>query len=240
MGGGSHTAEVLDLSEEVRILDDHARRVFIDRTLEILKIGIRSRARSDLDPFHIQIAAITLDHAAENRRNRAGNHNLPPAGDLDRHHHRFKKRRPAVVKARVGNLHAGQAAHRGLILVDRLKRSLRGFRLVRGIGGIEFSAGDNAVDDRRNDVVVISAADEVNEIRGIHVRKMFEMPDDLVFGFPLRNSLQRRIRDTDARLLPHILQARKARGFQHLRAITFSIRNIRHNHFSLFNFSLTY
>ena len=60
----------------------------------------------------------------------------------------------AVVHPGVGDLHPVQVADQRLELVDDLQRALAGLGLVGGVGGYELSAGDQRLDDGRDEVVV--------------------------------------------------------------------------------------
>ncbi len=118
---------------------------------------------------------------------RGGDHRLTAAGDTGGHHQRLGRAGRAVVHGGVGHVHAGQLADHGLELEDRLQRTLGDLRLVRGVGGEEFSAGDERIDDDRAVVRVGARAQE----GGIALRAfggaLAEELHDLAFGVGARN-----------------------------------------------------
>ena len=56
------------------------------------------------------------------------------------HHHGLGTSCRAIVHRCIGNVHARQFSHHGLILKDIVQRSLRYFRLIRRVAGQEFRA----------------------------------------------------------------------------------------------------
>ena len=89
------------------------------------------------------------DHHAVDRVDGVVDDDLVAARDAQRHHHRLVHGRAAVVERGVGDLHVGQPADGGLVLVDRLERALRELGLVRRVGGVELAPRDDRVDRRR-------------------------------------------------------------------------------------------
>ena len=74
--------------------------------------------------------------------------------------HGFGDRGRAVVQRRVGDLHARQLADHRLELEDVLKSALAELRLIRRVGGEEFCARDQRVDDDRDEVRVRARAEK--------------------------------------------------------------------------------
>jgi len=149
-----------------------------------------------------------------------------------RHHHRFGRRRRAVVHRRVGDFHAGHQRDLGLEFVQVLKRALRHFRLIGGVGGEKFTALHQIIHRRRDVVAIGPGAQKARRGRGRQVlrRKTGEGPFDLhlthkagqVHGF-----VQQRLCRHVAK---HILDRTCADGFKHGFAVFFSVRQITHQH----------
>mmetsp|Transcript_21289 Transcript_21289/g.52047 ORF Transcript_21289/g.52047 Transcript_21289/m.52047 type:complete len:223 (+) Transcript_21289:2794-3462(+) len=77
------------------------------------------------------------------------------------HRHGLGTRRRLVQQRRVGDLHAGQFHNHCLVVEQRLEPPLADLCLVRGVGGVPGGIGDEAaLDDGRQDVVVVAHADE--------------------------------------------------------------------------------
>ena len=70
----------------------------------------------------------------------------------------------AVVVRGVGDFHAGQRGHQGLIFEDGLQRALRNLGLVGRVGGVELTAAQHVVNHRRDVVVVRACAQKGNQI----------------------------------------------------------------------------
>ena len=90
-----------------------------------------------------------------------------PAGRFvraHRHEDGFGQRAGAVVEAGIGNIEPGERRHHGLVFVNHLQRALARFRLVRSVGGIEFAAGGDLPNRRRNMMLVGAGADEVQPV----------------------------------------------------------------------------
>ncbi len=80
--------------------------------------------------------------------------------DAHGHEHALGHRAAAFVKAGVGDIHAGQLADERLIFEKRLQASLAGLGLVGRVGGVEFAAAGDGIDDGGNEMIVTAAAEE--------------------------------------------------------------------------------
>ena len=76
----------------------------------------------------------------------------------------------AVVEAGVGDVHAGELGDQGLVFEDGLEGALAGLGLVGGVGGVEFAAGGEVIDDGGDEVVVSACAEEAGWSLGPLVR----------------------------------------------------------------------
>ena len=81
------------------------------------------------------------------------------------HEHGFRRRHSAVIDRRIGHVHAGQLAHLGLILKDRLQHALADLRLIGGVSGQKFFLGRHRLHDG-GDIVAVSPG--APEHRGEH------------------------------------------------------------------------
>ena len=77
----------------------------------------------------------------------------------DRHQASLGEGRCPVVQRGVGDFESGQTRNHRLELVNDLQRSLARLRLIGGIGAVEFAAGSD-VPDRRRDVMVVGTSAE--------------------------------------------------------------------------------
>jgi hypothetical protein len=83
------------------------------------------------------------------------------AGEAERHVHRLGRRRRLVEQRRVGDRHAGQVAHHGLEIQQRLQPSLRQLRLIGRVGGVPARVLQHvALDHRRDMGAVIALSDQ--------------------------------------------------------------------------------
>ena len=82
------------------------------------------------------------------------------------HEHGLGHRRAAVVKAGVGDLHAGELGDQRLVLECGLERSLAGLGLVGRVGRVELAARGQVVDHGGDEVIVAAAAQEADALVG--------------------------------------------------------------------------
>ena len=84
----------------------------------------------------------------------------------------------AIVVRGVGNFHASQAAHQGLIFKDSLQSSLGDFRLIRCVCCIEFTTAKHVVHNRWNIVMICTCSEEGDKVfahifvGSSHIREM--------------------------------------------------------------------
>ena len=92
--------------------------------------------------------------------------------------HASAHRARAVVERRVGDLHARQARHHGLVLVEELQRALARLGLVRRVGAVELAARRDGPHCRGNVMLVGAGADEA-ERPAVEPRALGHQPPDL-------------------------------------------------------------
>ena len=131
---------------------------------------------------------VRADDLAVLRVQRARQHDARPFRlDAQRHEHRLRGRRRAVVHAGVGHLHPEQHRDQRLKLEDRLQRPLAHLGLVRRVGGVELGPLQDLVDHRRHEVRVGAGAEEAVLLRGrVACRQRFEPRPHLLLGEPGR------------------------------------------------------
>ncbi len=101
-----------------------------------------------------------------------------PAIGTHRHQHRFGQRRRAVIERGVGDLHAGETRHHGLVFVEQLQGTLAGLGLVRGIGGVELAPGGD-LPHRSGNVMLIRPCTDEAERLAISRRPLTHQPANL-------------------------------------------------------------
>ena len=175
-GDGGEVRRRLEATEEVRLLEDHARRV-AHRSLELVGVDrpVPVRHLDDIEP---EARGVGFDHLAHLRVERLGEHDLRAAGRVLRDVARVGGNGGAVVPRSVRDVHAGQLADRGLVLEDRLQHALAHLGLVGRVRGEELAALQNGVDDRGHVVVVDPGAEE-GELDRVLRRQLLEVPGQL-------------------------------------------------------------
>ncbi len=93
--------------------------------------------------------------------NGLGKKDLLPPCDPVGHQHSLCQAGGPVIKGGIRNLHAGQLAHQGLILEDGLKGSLADLGLIGGIGCIKLGTGNQAGNDRGDEVMVSPCPEKI-------------------------------------------------------------------------------
>ena len=145
--------------------------------------------------------------------------------------HRLGAGRGAVVHGGVGHVHAGQLADQGLELEDRLQGPLADFRLVGGVGGVEFAAGDQLVDHRRDEVVVGAAAEErgVGCRGGIAAGEPAQLPQQVALGQGRAGRCSGRVEaDRGGDFAEELLHRGDPDRRQHLADILLGMGNVTH------------
>src|ERR1700678_3066413 len=92
-----------------------------------------------------------------------------------------------VVHGGVGQIHPGEFGDHGLELEDRLQRALRKFGLVRCVGGEEFSALHQRVDDYGTVMEVSTGSEKTAVAFAVFFRTLFEPIDDFRLGHLARD-----------------------------------------------------
>ncbi len=172
----------LEHPEEVRLLEDDAGRV-LGGGSKLVGVGgaLAVRHLDDLEPEAGRIGLHDLSYLGA-RRFRHGD--LGPSrrvlGDVAR----VRRDGRAVVTRGVRDVHAGELAHGGLVLEDRLEHALAQLGLVRRVGGQELAALEHGVHDRR-DIVVVQACAEERHLRadmGVQRGQLLEIGGQLLLG----------------------------------------------------------
>ncbi len=177
---GGELGSGLEVPEEVRLLEDHARRVAC-RLGELLGIGdpVAVRHLDDLEPEARREGLHDLAHL---RVRRLGDDDLRTARHVLRDVAGVRGHGRAVVAGCVRDVHPGQLADRRLVLEDRLEHALAHLRLVRRVRGQELAALEHGVDDRGHVVVVDPRAEERDLVAHVACGELFEVRDHLGLG----------------------------------------------------------
>ncbi len=160
---------VFDAAEEVRLLDDDARRRIVDRGRQLLRLQDAAR-RADRHHFDAEVFEIRgnrqpiLGMQARRHDNFA-----KPTGGARRHQHRLGRGAAAVVEAGVRDVEAGEPGDQRLVLEHDLEIALADLGLVGRVGSVEFASAGDLVDHRRHEVVVAAAAEEADLVRRVGV-----------------------------------------------------------------------
>ena len=179
-GGRRQIRRRLEAAEEVRLLKDHAGRVGA-LPAQLVRVSRPAPVRH-LDDLQSEARRVRLDDLTNLWARRLGNDDLVAARRVLRDEAGIRGDGRAVVTGRVGDVHAGQLADRGLVLEDRLEDALAHLRLVGRVGREQLAALQDGVDDGR-DVVVVDAGPEERELlRRVDVpaRQLFEMAGELL------------------------------------------------------------
>ena len=163
VGEGVH---VFQAAEVVGLADHQGGVVVACERAEAVHQGLAGvSAERHGHQLHVLVADDGFAGAAVARVERVGHQHLAAfrfAVGAQAHEHRFRQAGGAVVDGGVGDVHAGEPGDQGLVFVDHLQGALAGFRLVRGVGGVELTAGGD-FPYRRRDVVRVGAAAEEAE-----------------------------------------------------------------------------
>ena len=129
--GGREVRRRLEAAEEVRLLEDDARGV-AGGFAELVGVGdpVAVRHLDDLEP---EARRVGLHDLADLRVERLGEHDARAARDVLRDVAGVCGDGRPVVAGRVGDVHPGQLADRGLVLEDRLQHALAHLGLVRRV-----------------------------------------------------------------------------------------------------------
>ena len=209
----------LEAAEEVRLLEDHGRRVLRGRRQPI-RID-RAAVVRNLHDLEAEPDRVRLHDLAHLWVQRLGEHDLLAAGHVAGDEAGIGGDGRPVVAGRVGHVHPGQLADRRLVLEDRLEHALAHLRLVRRVRGQELAAREDRVDDRRHVVVVDPRAEERELLRRVDVlrRELLEMPHELGLG-ERRLEVEPALEADGSRdVAEQLLDGRDADRLEHLLAI---------------------
>ena len=182
---GRQLRSVLEDPEEVRLLEDHRRRILGGFTNPVGVGGpVFVRHLHDLEP---EARRIRLDHLTHLRACRLGDHDLRTPGRVLRDEAGVSGHRRAVVAGCVGYVHAGELADRGLVLEHRLQHTLAHLGLVRRVCGEELAALQHRVDDCGHVVVVDAGPEEADLVDDVLRRQLLHVPLQLGLGQRRRN-----------------------------------------------------
>ncbi len=185
----------------------------------------------DLDDVEAEARRVRLHDLAHLRVQRLREHDLAAVGDVPSDEARVGGDRAAVVARRVGDVHPRQLADHGLVLEDRLQRSLAHLRLVRRVRGQELAAGEHDVGDGGHVVVVDAGADERQLRAGVDVlrREFLEVAHELRLAERGRNVELAVEANTRRDLLEQLVDRRDADRREHLRAVGVGQAQIAHS-----------
>ncbi len=230
MGGIGLGGKIFDHAEKVGISGHHGGGVLPQFSLQGRKIGAALGVIGDFHQFHIEIAAIGRHGFPVFGMQGGGEQNLLAAGGPRRHQDRFGAGRGAIVHGGIGHVHPGQLTDQGLVFENGLQGSLADFRLVGGIGRVEFAAGNQMIDHRWDKMIIGPGPQEagVSARRRILLRNPPQLPHKFGFG-------QRRAKIERA-LQPHglgharkkIIEGIDPDGLQHLPDILIGMGYIAH------------
>ena len=175
-------AEVFSRAEEVGVLDHHSRDTAVERGGDRRPVGRFPDGRRQFGEPQAEVAGVAADHQAVDRVDAAGHDDCVAPGGVHGGEDRLGQRRAAVVHRGVGGIEAGEAADHRLELEDRLQGALRHLGLVGSVGREELAARDEAVDRRRDGVVVEAGAEEARQVMGVAVRERMQVVVDLLLG----------------------------------------------------------
>jgi len=172
----------LEAAEEVRLLEDH--RCGVDcGAFQLVRVSrpVPVRHLDDLEP---EPGGVRLDDLPYLRVRGLGHDDLAAARRVLRDVTRVRSDACPVVAGRVGDVHPGELADRGLVLEDRLEHALAHLRLVRRVRGQQLAALEDRVDDRGHVVVVDPRAEEgeLTARVGVPLRESGDVRVDLLLG----------------------------------------------------------
>ena len=177
-------SEILDRSQEVRLLEDDCGGVVVDGGGERVEVGRAMVVQRRLDDLGAEAGRVGEECGARMRMDAARDDDLPsPVLEL-RHVAGCGDGRRSLVDRGVRHRQSRQLRDRRLELEHHLQRPLRDLGLVRRVRRQELRAQDDGVDDRRHVVVVHPGADEGDLLVRVPVPsgERSEMLVDLLLG----------------------------------------------------------
>ena len=229
MGDLGRRLDVLQAAEEVRVLDDHGRRLRGHGLAEGVQVGDALGERRGLEPDG-RALAVGLDDLAIERIHALRDHGRLSLGDGVGHQHGLGDRGGAVVERGVGHVHARQLRHHGLVLEDGAQRPLARLGLIRRVGGEEFATQDQMVDRARDRVIVGAPAQEAGEVIRVGVLRgqPAQVPDEIAFRHGRRNIQRTREPGLGGDAREKILDGAYPDGGEHLALLGRGVRDVAH------------
>ena len=175
---------VLQDPEEVRLLEDHRRRVTC-RVAQASGVGRAAFVRH-LDHLEPEAGRIGLHDLAHLRVRRLGDDDLRLARRVLGDEAGVGGHGRSVVAGGVRDVHAGELADRGLVLEDRLQHALAHLGLVRRVRRQQLAALEDGVDDGGHVVVVDAGAEEADLVDDVLAGELLQVA--LQLGFRERRS----------------------------------------------------
>ena len=221
-------AEVLDLPEEVRVLDDEHSRVFVEHVHQVGQRGAASLIADELQAAPLVIGA---GDGAILRVHTGAEDNLAPLAAKVRidHGYRLGQRGRTVVVTGVGRVHAGEHTHHALVFEDGLQRALAQLRLVGRVGGEELAAPQDVIHDAGHEVVIGARAQEDGVVVGgdVGARQPADFPGHLHLAERI-GQVQRGEAELGGHRVEQVVERLDADGGQHRRAVGVGVGNVGH------------
>jgi hypothetical protein len=127
--------------------------------------GAHLGAERHFDQLHALIGDDGIHGLAVARVERARDQHLAGfrfAVGTQRHEDGFGQARRTVIHRGVGHVHAGEAGHHGLVFVNGLQGALARLGLVRRVGGVELTTGDQLPHRCRNVMLIGTGTDKTD------------------------------------------------------------------------------
>jgi hypothetical protein len=226
--GGGEVRRLLEATEEVRLLEDHAGGAVGGRA-KLVGVGdaVPVRHVDDLEPEARSVGADDLAHL---RVERLREDDLGPARGVLRDVAGVRRDGGPVVPGGVRDVHARELADDRLVLEERLEHALAHLGLVRRVGGQELAPLEDRVDHCRDVVVVHTGAEERDLLAGGCVAggERFQPPNDLLLGERLVEVQLAVEADPRRDVAEQLLDGRDPDRLEHLLPIRVSQRDVGH------------
>ena len=156
----SYGGEIKDSAKEIRILNHDKSSFIFNLSGEIIRVA--GDGEITAESLNIDVLVSTQVRAKHFAVLGVDRGRKDDAGSLASkvvisHDPGFSGGRCTVIMRGVADLHAGEVGDEGLKFKDRLQSTLGDFRLVRGVGGVEFGAAQDGI-YTGGDVMVVRAS----------------------------------------------------------------------------------
>ena len=231
MGLIGERIDILQTTEEVRLLDDHCGDVLARVRRECSGVDA-ARVRHAGDRLEAQSLAARgvprhLPIARVDRRRQQHALTVRSTVRPHRHQRRLGDRRTAVVERGVRDLEPGQARHHGLVLVDELQSALTGLGLIGRIRAVELAAcGDRP--NRGRDMVLIGTAPQERQRLAVPSRPLGHQSADLHLREAGRDTVEALHAQARGDLVEQRFDRRCADRRKHETDIFLGVRDERH------------